>query len=177
MFCFWHHHSSHGGVETKFKNKNPSTMFNDEQMIYFSLGDRRALVELGERRRHIFVDSRQMSDNTIAWWVWMTGSFVSFIFSSFFSSASRFFRATCQESDNCKSIFLCLDGDVKCLNDVKCLRFWISFDILHAKLFDESVKSRNLPSWKRWFEKKKTIEKELRSVKLIIFKEVLTEMQ
>jgi hypothetical protein len=38
------------------------------QMIYFSSVDRRALVEFCEkkRRRQIFVDSRQMSDNTIA---------------------------------------------------------------------------------------------------------------
>lgn len=49
--------------------------------------------------------SRQMSDNTIAWWVWMTGSFVSFSLSSFIFIFFVDIRESCQESDNVKSIF------------------------------------------------------------------------
>lgn len=65
-----------------------------QQMVYFVSASKRFL-----KRRCVAADdgrarmegredicrqslSRQMSDNTIVWWVWMTGSFVSFLSSS-----------------------------------------------------------------------------------------------
>lgn len=103
--------------------KYSSTMF--QQMIYFVIffsqdnfstrscliaRDGRARIEgRGDICRQSL--SRQMSDNTIVWWVWMTGSFVSplvvvvFVVRFISFSYVYFFCATCQRSDNCKSIF------------------------------------------------------------------------
>lgn len=63
----------------------------------------------------------------------MTGSFVSFsliVVYFHFLHFSVAFRATCRESDNCKSIF--------CYRNWPVRLFSFSFDILHTKVFGEN---------------------------------------
>lgn len=69
-------------VASKWLKINSSTMFTATNDLFFivrwSHSDGK---KLGKRRGDICRQSpsRQMSDNTIAWWVWMTGSFVSLL--------------------------------------------------------------------------------------------------
>lgn len=71
--------------------KYSSTMF--QQTIYFvMLAQRNGRARMKEAEDICRQStSRQMSDNAIVWWVWMTGSFVSFLFRRrLFSFSSTF---------------------------------------------------------------------------------------